>query len=130
MLEPEALSSFFFPTYLCKHGGQPQTQVTIVYTMISLIALQHPQPQLAISARNTTICVLVHLPDGRVITGSNDGTISIWSLWNGKQEWPPMEHKNAITDLAATRDGRKLISSNDYGSIRVWDIKAHELIQE
>ena len=39
-----------------------------------------------------------------------------------------MEHENRVSDLAVTRDGTKIISGDDYGEIKVWDVTSYELV--
>ena len=89
------------------------------------------RPQLIFSAHDNIIWVLVFLPDGRrVVFGSDDGTIGVWNLHNGRREGSLMKHKTTISSLALTRDGTKIISSDDDREIRVWDVESHETIKE
>ena len=41
-----------------------------------------------------------------------------------------MEHPSKICGLALTRDGTKIISSDDYGKIKVWNVESHKLVKE
>ncbi|MBK2043887.1 hypothetical protein IB642_02500, partial [Allofrancisella guangzhouensis] len=67
------------------------------------------------------VCVLELLPDGRLVSGSNDGTIMVWDLYNPAT--PPIVlkgHKGRIQALELLPDGR--IASSAYGdnSIIIW----------
>ena len=88
------------------------------------------RPRRIISAHDDYIWRLLYLPDGRrIVTASHDETVKVWNLENGVQEGVPMEH-NAINSLAMTWDGTKIIGSNEYGDVKVWDIESHELVQQ
>ena len=41
-----------------------------------------------------------------------------------------MEHESYISGLAVTRDGTKIISSDDDADINVWDVESHLLVKE
>ena len=91
-----------------------------------------PRPQLVIR-HDSVIMALAYFPDGRrVVTGSNHGTVKVWNLENGQQEGKSMGHKDRTKVVSVTRDGTKIIASSDNanGSIKVWDAKSHELVQE
>ncbi|KAN0078296.1 WD40-repeat-containing domain protein [Tylopilus felleus] len=46
-------------------------------------------------------------------------------------EGTSMKHEQAISDLASTRDGAKIVSTDKNGIIKVWDIfESHQLITE
>ena len=91
-----------------------------------------PQPRLVISADGACISKFEYLPDGRrVVTAHLEaGTVKVWNLENGKQEGTSMEHESGIYDLAVTRDGTKIISSDEDGNIKVWNVESHEILRE
>jgi WD40 repeat protein len=66
----------------------------------------------------------------RVAAGNNLGSILVWELPEkvGGSPPPPLRrldgHTNAVTHLAATPDGRWLISSSYDHTIRYWDLEA------
>ncbi|KAG6382182.1 quinon protein alcohol dehydrogenase-like superfamily [Boletus reticuloceps] len=91
-----------------------------------------PWPLQVIPAHDDdTFVRLAYLPDGRrVVTGSEDGTVKVWNLENGGQEGTSMEHeRGCMNGLAVTRDGTKIISSDEEG-IKVWDVESHKLVRE
>lgn len=66
----------------------------------------------------------------RLAAGNNLGQIFLWELPEKKDEPLPAPlrrldgHKNAITALVATPDGKKLISASYDHTVRVWDLEA------
>ena len=87
-----------------------------------------PRPQLVISGDNDDeINTVAYLPDGRLVTGSGSGTVSVY-LQNGEQG-TSMEHVNGITSLVMTQDGAKIVSGDDGGEINVWDVESHQLVE-
>ncbi len=67
--------------------------------------------------------VPLFLPDGRVVTGSANGPISIWNPQTNESV-SLRGHRGASLGLAVTRDGAYLASSGDDGSVRVWDVRS------
>ena len=98
----------------------------------------HPQPHLIISTHSGVVDGLAFLPDGRrVVTCSAKewapgGTVKVWNLENGEQEGTSMKHdsQSRIHSLAVTWDGTKIISGEEGGKIKVWDVESHELVKE
>ena len=41
-----------------------------------------------------------------------------------------MEHENEMADVAVTQDGTKIISSDEHGNIKIWDVETHKLVEE
>jgi WD40 repeat protein len=66
----------------------------------------------------------------RLAAGNNFGQIFLWDLpeKTGSPAPPPVRrldgHTNTITALAATPDGRRLISTSYDHTVRVWDLEA------
>ena len=54
----------------------------------------------------------------------------VWNLEDGKQEGTSMKHPRYICGLAVTRDGTKIISSDNDGEIIVWDVESHEIVKQ
>ncbi|KAF8837904.1 WD40 repeat-like protein [Paxillus ammoniavirescens] len=93
-----------------------------------------PQPHLTISAHESFLCGMVYLPDGRLVTCSDDETVRIWDLENSEQEGMTMGHGGGAASwsrgLAVTRDGKKILSGGPDKILRVWDVETQQLIAE
>jgi WD40 repeat protein len=76
-----------------------------------------------LAARDNTINTLAFRPDGRLVTGSRDGTVRVWDYSNPAT--PPLVlqgHKASISHIAFAPDGRLVTVSSDK-TARVWDLK-------
>ena len=89
-----------------------------------------PRPPLVISVHDTNIRNLAYLPDGRrVVISSDDRTVKVWNLGSGEQEGTSIEQENVMVDVAVTREGTKIISSDPVGKVRVWDVESTRTCQ-
>ena len=83
-------------------------------------------------AHNLAITVL-EIPEGanppRVLSGSADGTIRVWSLQNNKfvLEKSLPGHAGAVTGLCLIPGGNLLWSSSKDGTLRIWDLSQPEI---
>jgi WD40 repeat protein len=68
----------------------------------------------------SALCVL---PDGRLASGSSDGTIRLWDMVRGAEAARLEGHSDWVTVLCVLPDGR-LASGSDDGTIRLWDVVA------
>lgn len=60
--------------------------------------------------------------DGRIVSGSYDGTIRIWKYRNGRSSWKTLRgHTGPITGLAGLSNGNCISGSVDC-TLRIWDI--------
>ncbi len=69
--------------------------------------------------------VVCTTPDGKIISGSTDGTVRVWSA-NGKQLAICKGHTKAIYAMCISRDG-SLVSGSGDGTLRIWDREGREL---
>ncbi|KAH7910075.1 hypothetical protein BJ138DRAFT_1127162 [Hygrophoropsis aurantiaca] len=72
----------------------------------------------------------------RLVSGSYDGTIRIWNVENGKEEWQSTVHGSAVRYIAISPDEKKLggihqialsgdgqrLASAAYNEVRIWDM--------
>ncbi|MBO3464418.1 WD40 domain-containing protein, partial [Aetokthonos hydrillicola] len=62
-------------------------------------------------------------PDGKqVISASNDHTLKVWDLADGKPVFTLTGHSNSVTALALTPDGKQVISASNDNTLKVWDL--------
>ena len=71
---------------------------------------------------NTVRCVTT-LPDGRIVSGSIDGTLRVWDLNTGECLWELEGHSNYVTSVTALPDGH-IRSGSDDCTFRVWDVNS------
>lgn len=63
-------------------------------------------------------------PDAhRVASGSDDGTIAVWSVRSGAKVDVLRGHGAGVTSLAWSADGRYLVSGSAEKTVRIWDAK-------
>ena len=59
-----------------------------------------------------------------MVTGTEDGTVRIWSVESGECLRVLEAHSNAVTFVAITPDGRRVVSAGSEGEqIRVWNLQ-------
>ncbi|MGB0068196.1 MAG: hypothetical protein WBQ11_09125, partial [Isosphaeraceae bacterium] len=61
--------------------------------------------------------------DGRVVSGSSDGTVKVWDLNSGQEQRTLSGHYGRVRALAVTADGR-VVSGSDDGTVKVWDLNS------
>lgn len=70
-------------------------------------------------------------PDNQtLVSGSNDKSIKIWDLANGKLINTLNGHKNAVNSVAISPDGQTLVSGGGDKTLKVWDLKTGKLKNE
>jgi WD40 repeat protein len=67
------------------------------------------------------VTALCALPDGRLASGSDDGTIQVWDPDTGTEVARIGGHSGAVRMLCALPDGRLASASRDDSTIRLWD---------
>jgi small GTP-binding protein len=84
-----------------------------------------------LSGHTASINQLKWSPNGRYLaSSSNDKSIRIWDLTNGKCVSVLEGHKLAVRSIAWSPDGDKIISGSDDANIYVWDVKTKKIIRE
>jgi WD40 repeat protein len=60
------------------------------------------------------------LPDGRLVSGSDDKSIKIWNMQDGKCEVIFTGHKNEVTCITVLHDGY-IVSGSSSGELKLWN---------
>ena len=64
--------------------------------------------------------------DGRfLVSGSDDHTIIVWNTRTGEIVKKIGEHKDKITSLALSHDGKSVVSSSRDKSIKIWRLSGN-----
>jgi len=93
---------------------------------IMLVNQDQPAPELVLTGHTRAVnSVAITKLDGRmvIISGSDDGTISIWDPTTGGILRTLTGHTGSVNSVATTElDGRMvIISGSDDGTISIWD---------
>ncbi|KAL0489220.1 hypothetical protein AKO1_013749 [Acrasis kona] len=68
------------------------------------------------------------LPNGRLVSGSNDATIRVWNVDSGECCITMLGHNDWVRSLDILNE-RTIISGGDDGTIRTWDIETGKQIR-
>ncbi|OAI52211.1 hypothetical protein AYO47_06450 [Planctomyces sp. SCGC AG-212-M04] len=70
------------------------------------------------------------LPDGKqAVSVSNDATLKLWDVPNGKLVHSFPGHTAAVTSVCLSGDGKRAITGCDDGIVRLWDLEGRELVK-
>ena len=62
-------------------------------------------------------------PDGRyALSGSEDQTLKLWDISNGREIRTFKGHSDSVTSVAVTPDGRQVLSGSADQTLKLWDI--------
>ncbi len=76
------------------------------------------------SGSNGGLTAMAIMPDGRVILGHQNGTLSIWMAGMQDQLQTLHGHSEAVTDVAITPDGHRAVSVSLDRSLRIWHLES------
>jgi WD40 repeat protein len=73
------------------------------------------------------VTAVVVLPDGRVVSGSEDRTLRVWDIENGQALTTLVGHQGRVLTVAVLPDGR-VVSGSDDRTLRVWDVESGQTL--
>ncbi|KAJ7575617.1 hypothetical protein C8J56DRAFT_409802 [Mycena floridula] len=66
----------------------------------------------------------VAVSSNKVVSGSSDGSVSVWSASTGERRNVLLGHTGSITAVAVSKDGTTIISGSEDGSVLVWTVES------
>jgi WD40 repeat protein len=79
--------------------------------------------------KDDSSCISISHDGGRVVLGTNDGTICMWDTADGLEVLPSfLGHEQAVKCLAFSNDGSRIISGSADKTICVWDTVTRAMI--
>uniref|UniRef100_A0A1A8BCJ0 Cilia- and flagella-associated protein 52 n=1 Tax=Nothobranchius kadleci TaxID=1051664 RepID=A0A1A8BCJ0_NOTKA len=94
---------------------------------IRLWSVKKPKEVLCITVPHVTCNALDFMVDGSsIISAWDDGKIRVFTLETGRlMHTIHNAHKQGVTAIAGTRDGRRIISGGGQGEVHVWELLPH-----
>lgn len=91
---------------------------------IEIFNLETTVPKLTLKGHNSSVISIAITPDEKqIISGSTDGTIKVWDLATGKEQFSFLTgHQDMLRTIDIIPDGKTLISGSWDHTIKVWDL--------
>ncbi|MBN4005144.1 hypothetical protein [Nostoc sp. LPT] len=106
-------------------GVKSQTQMQVVTTLQDIVYTIKQRNTL--EGYNDTVTCVNFSPDGeKVVSGSADGTVKLWSR-NGKEIKTFKAHDKKITSISFSPDSQKLVSGSEDKTIKLWSLEGKEI---
>ncbi|MCI0552262.1 MAG: TIR domain-containing protein [Anaerolineae bacterium] len=94
----------------------PQADVVLGLALSRMYTLQ------AYRGHSDSVESVALSPDGKfVLTGSDDGTASLWDVATGKELIQFVGHTNQVKSVAFSSDGKYVLTAGDDETARIWD---------
>ncbi len=87
-----------------------------------------PEATHTLSGHTSSVYCMAVLPDGRIISGSNDKTLRVWDAESGQCLNTLSGHTSYVSCVAVLPDGRIISGSNDE-TLRVWDTESGQCLK-
>jgi WD40 repeat protein len=77
-----------------------------------------------LTGHTVTVTCAAYIDKDRAISGSDDGTVRMWNLADGKTVGILKGHAGAVRSLAVKPGGRWAITGSSDRTLRLWDLNA------
>jgi len=109
-------------------GLEDKTLITLdLSTSKAPDSKKEPTLTTTLSGHSSTVRALALLPDGRVISGSDDNTLKLWDLKSQSCVATLTGHSGSVNALTLLPDGRVVSSSGD-NTLKLWDLKSQRCV--
>ena len=106
-------------------GIKPETKMQVVTALQDVVYSIRERNSLEGYAASVT-CVNFS-PDGqRVVSGSEDGTLKLWSF-DGEEIKTVKGHEKKITSISFSPNGQRVVSGSEDGILKVWSLDGKEI---
>lgn len=89
------------------------------------------RPRLTLRGHTHQVRSVVHLPGGRIVTCSDDGSLRLWDLESGTQigdDWQDKGTLGIVFSIALSPNGKTIASGSVDGIVRLWDVEKGKVI--
>jgi WD40 repeat protein len=94
--------------------------------ILPLLSFANEKPELFVQKGHTNqVTSAAFSPDGRyIISGSNDYTLKLWDVSNGREIRTFQGHNTFVNAVAFSPDGRYVISGSNDDTLKLWDVSS------
>jgi WD40 repeat protein len=68
--------------------------------------------------------------DGRLLAGGDGAVIRVWETATAKQVHRLVRHREQVTSIAFSPDGKMLASAGDDNAVRLWDLASEKTVRQ
>ncbi|MBU7585771.1 MAG: hypothetical protein KAF91_23305 [Nostoc sp. TH1S01] len=108
-------------------GVKPETKIQVTTTLQDIVYTIKLRNTLEGYNDNVT-CVYFSSDGQKLVTGSADGTIKLWSI-NGKEITSFKAHEKKITGISFSPDSNKFVSISEDKTLKLWSLNGTEIQQ-